>query len=50
MHILMEIKDNTIAIVHNGIIENYQELKQELIEKYGVEFKSETDTELLHSL
>ena len=43
-------QDNTIAIVHNGIIENYQELKQELIEKYGVEFKSETDTEVIAQL
>lgn len=43
-------QDNTIAIVHNGIIENYQELKQELIEKYSVEFKSETDTEVIAQL
>lgn len=35
-----------VAIVHNGIIENYAELKKELIAK-GVEFKSETDTEVL---
>ncbi len=34
-----------IAIVHNGIIENYLELKKELSEK-GYEFKSETDTEV----
>jgi len=36
----------TIAIVHNGIIENYEELKAELKEK-GYEFKSETDTETI---
>lgn len=35
-----------VAIVHNGIIENYAELKKELIGK-GVEFKSDTDTEVL---
>lgn len=43
-------QDNTIAIVHNGIIENYQELKQELIEKHGIKFKSETDTEVIAQL
>lgn len=36
--------DVNIAIVHNGIIENYLELKEELIEK-GYKFVSETDTE-----
>ena len=35
-----------ITIVHNGIIENYLELKKELKEK-GYEFKSETDTEVI---
>ncbi len=38
-----------IAIVHNGIIENYQELKDGLIAK-GYEFSSETDTEVLVNL
>ena len=38
-----------ITLVHNGIIENYQELKEELI-KQGYEFKSETDTEVACSL
>ena len=33
------------TIVHNGIIENYNELKEELISK-GYNFKSETDTEI----
>ena len=37
-------RDTDIAIVHNGIIENYLELKEELQEK-GYEFVSETDTE-----
>ncbi len=35
-----------IALVHNGIIENYDAIKQDLIEK-GYSFKSETDTEVL---
>ena len=35
-----------ICIVHNGIIENYQELKNELIAK-GITFHSQTDTEVL---
>jgi glucosamine--fructose-6-phosphate aminotransferase (isomerizing) len=35
-----------VAIVHNGIIENFQELKKELIEK-GHVFKSQTDTETI---
>ena len=34
-----------ITLVHNGIIENYEELKKDLIEK-GYEFKSNTDTEV----
>lgn len=36
---------NQFAIVHNGIIENFQELKTDLIAK-GYEFKSTTDTEV----
>lgn len=40
---------NKIAVVHNGIIENYKELKDELIEK-GHVFKSETDTEVIPHL
>ena len=38
--------DGSIALVHNGIIENYAILKEELI-KRGHEFKSDTDTEVL---
>jgi glucosamine--fructose-6-phosphate aminotransferase (isomerizing) len=38
-----------LAIVHNGIIENYWEIKIEL-EKEGVKFESETDTEVLAHL
>ena len=38
--------EHTVAVVHNGIIENYLSLRQELTEK-GYTFKSETDTEVL---
>ncbi len=38
--------DEEIALIHNGIIENYDILKKELISK-GYLFKSETDTEVL---
>jgi len=38
-----------IAVVHNGIIENYSELKKELIKK-GHKFSSETDTEVIPHL
>ncbi|MBI3624255.1 glutamine--fructose-6-phosphate transaminase (isomerizing) [Candidatus Saccharibacteria bacterium] len=41
--------DQTIFIVHNGIIENYQHLKQKL-EKIGYQFVSETDTEVIPHL
>ena len=37
------------AVVHNGIIENYMELKEKLIRK-GFEFISETDTEVIAHL
>jgi glucosamine--fructose-6-phosphate aminotransferase (isomerizing) len=40
---------NKIALVHNGIIENYAILKERL-KKEGVEFRSETDTEVLAQL
>lgn len=38
-------EDGTIVGVHNGIIENYQELKMKLL-KHGYQFCSETDTEV----
>lgn len=38
--------DETITVVHNGIIENYLKLKKFLIEK-GYNFQSETDTEVV---
>ena len=40
---------NKIAVVHNGIIENYKELKSQLV-KEGHIFKSETDTEIIPHL
>ncbi len=40
---------NHITIVHNGIIENYNEIKEDLIKK-GYSFKSETDTEVAAAL
>ncbi len=41
--------DGKIAVVHNGIIENYLDLKKELI-SLGHVFKSETDTEVIPHL
>ena len=38
-----------VTLVHNGIIENYIELKEELISK-GYEFQSQTDTEVIAQL
>lgn len=40
------ICNNEVAVVHNGIIENYQSLKQLQLEK-GYRFTSETDTEVV---
>ncbi|MEG0014464.1 MAG: glutamine--fructose-6-phosphate transaminase (isomerizing) [Cellulosilyticaceae bacterium] len=42
-------QSETIAVVHNGIIENYMELK-EALQKEGYIFKSETDTEVVAHL
>ena len=42
-------KEKTIAVVHNGIIENYVKLKKKLTDK-GYEFCSETDTEVVAHL
>lgn len=42
--------DNTIAIVHNGIIENYQDIKERLIKEHGITFKSDTDSEVIAHL
>ena len=42
-------KEESIVVVHNGIIENYLKLKKKL-EKKGYEFISETDTEVIAHL
>lgn len=42
-------ESHNLAIIHNGIIENYADIKQKLIEK-GVKFQSDTDTEVLVQL
>lgn len=39
-----------IAVIHNGIIENYMKIKEWLIKEKGIEFKSETDTEIIAHL
>ncbi len=41
--------DNNVVAVHNGIIENYQELKEKLVKK-GYSFYSQTDTEVAVNL
>src|SRR3712207_861587 len=41
--------DGTVAVIHNGIIENFAPLRAE-IEATGVEFTSETDTEVVAHL
>ncbi|MEF2976874.1 glutamine--fructose-6-phosphate transaminase (isomerizing) [Subtercola sp. YIM 133946] len=42
-------RDGKLAVIHNGIIENFSELKAELLEK-GYTFESETDTEVAAKL
>ena len=42
-------QNGKLAVVHNGIIENYLEIKQSLLHK-GVEFASDTDTEVIVQL
>lgn len=41
--------DSSVAVIHNGIIENYMTIKEELMES-GYSFKSETDTEIVANL
>ena len=43
------VSNDAVAVVHNGIIENYQELKAELIAA-GYRFESDTDTEVVAHL
>ena len=49
MLILILPVQTNLAIVHNGVIENHQELKDELLMK-GHVFKSETDSEVIAHL
>lgn len=44
-----QVSNNTIAIIHNGIIENYEKLRAKLL-KQGVKFTSDTDTEVIAHL
>ncbi len=39
-----------IAVIHNGIIENYMKIKEWLIEEKRIQFKSETDSEVIAHL
>ncbi len=41
-------ESSQIAVIHNGIIENYEELKERLVRKYR--FQSDTDTEVIPHL
>ena len=43
-------RSGKIAVVHNGIIENYAALKEWLMQDYGIQFQSETDTEVIAQL
>lgn len=43
-------RSGRISVVHNGIVENFVQLKEWLTKDYGVEFVSETDTEVIAQL
>lgn len=43
-------EEQSIAVVHNGIIENYQSIKQFLLDTCKIEIKSSTDTEVIAHL
>lgn len=43
-------QNGRIAVVHNGIIENYVELRKMLTEEHGIQFRSETDSEVIAQL
>ena len=43
-------RSGKIAVVHNGIVENFVQLKSWLSKEYGIEFVSETDTEVIAQL
>ena len=42
-------ESETVVLIHNGIIENYSSLREALISE-GIQFKSDTDTEVLVQL
>ena len=42
--------DGRIAVVHNGIIENYVELRKMLTDEHSIRFRSETDSEVIAQL
>ncbi len=42
--------NNKIAVVHNGIIENFVDIKKWLVSEFGIAFQSETDTEVIAHL
>jgi len=39
--------DNRVSIVHNGIIENYKDLKKMLVSNLSIKFNTETDSEII---
>lgn len=43
-------QNGSLAVIHNGIIENYREIKEWLIEEKGVTFSSQTDSEVIAHL
>lgn len=43
-------EDGSIAIVHNGIVENYMDLRKWLIEEHHVSFRTDTDSEVIAHL
>ncbi|HUG85853.1 MAG TPA: glutamine--fructose-6-phosphate transaminase (isomerizing) [Euzebya sp.] len=42
--------NGSIAVIHNGIIENYAQIKADLIDRRGAVFRSDTDTEVIAHL
>ncbi len=43
-------ESSMLAVVHNGIIENYDSIRRRLVEQHGKSFVSETDTEVIAQL
>ncbi len=43
-------RSGKIAVVHNGIVENFMALREWLEKEYGIEFQSDTDTEVIAQL